>query len=388
MSDHSEMNTRPCSAALLTPRGRGAVATIRLYGEPPSLAKSIDACFQPANKKRWQQQPVNRIVYGLWGAVNNEDLVLCRLDENTVDIHCHGGMAAIDRILQDLKDQGCAICSSQDLARKTELQLEAELQETMASATTFRAAEILLRQSKGLLRETFESLLPDENSPFLPEEFQTRIENLLHWEKLGLHLTAPWRVVLAGRPNVGKSSLINAILGYDRSIVFDQAGTTRDVLTANTAIQGWPFQFTDTAGIRDQAAPLEAEGIERAEHVLSEADCRVILIDTSQTSQKDDQRLLSQWTDSVVVAHKVDLPQQWNDPLPEQAISVSSKTNTGIDTLLNQLVERLVPEVPDKNTAIPVTQRQIEILHQAAGALQEAEHQKYSALIRQLLFKD
>ncbi len=388
MSDHSEMNTRPCSAALLTPRGRGAVATIRLYGEPPSLAKSIDACFQPANKKRWQQQPVNRIVYGLWGAVNNEDLVLCRLDENTVDIHCHGGMAAIDRILQDLKDQGCAICSSQDLARKTELQLEAELQETMASATTFRAAEILLRQSKGLLRETFESLLPDENSPFLPEEFQTRIENLLHWEKLGLHLTAPWRVVLAGRPNVGKSSLINAILGYDRSIVFDQAGTTRDVLTANTAIQGWPFQFTDTAGIRDQAAPLEAEGIERAEHVLSEADCRVILIDTSQTSQKDDQRLLSQWTDSVVVAHKVDLPQQWNDPLPEQAISVSSKTNTGIDTLLNQLVERLVPEVPDENTAIPVSQRQIEILHQAAGALQEAEHQKYSALIRQLLFKD
>lgn len=388
MSDHSEMNTRPCSAALLTPRGRGAVATIRLYGEPPSLAKSIDACFQPANKKTWQQQPVNRIVYGLWGAVNNEDLVLCRLDDNTVDIHCHGGMAAIDRILQDLKDQGCAICSSQDLARKTEPQLEAELQEIMASATTFRAAEILLRQSQGLLREAFESLLPDENSPFLPEEFQTRIHNLLHWENLGLHLTAPWRVVLAGRPNVGKSSLINAILGYDRSIVFDQAGTTRDVLTANTAIQGWPFQFTDTAGIRDQAAPLEAEGIERAEHVLSEADCRVILIDTSQAPQTDDQRLLSLWTDSVVVAHKVDLPQQWNDPLHEQAISVSSKTNTGIDTLLNQLVERLVPEVPDKNTAIPVTQRQIEILHQAAEALQEAEHQKYAALIRQLVFKD
>ena len=388
MPDHSELRSQSCSAALLTPRGRGAVATIRVHGESLSLATAINACFHAANKKTWEQQPVNRIVYGLWGDANSEDLVLCRLDHNTVDIHCHGGMAAIDRILQDLQTQGCTISSSQDLAQKTERMLEVELQETMAAATTFRAAEILLRQSQGLLRNAFESLLPDETSPFAPEQFQTQIQNLLRWENLGLHLTSPWRVVLAGRPNVGKSSLINAVLGYDRSIVFDEAGTTRDVLTANTAIDGWPFQFSDTAGIRDQAAPLEAEGIQRAEQVLKEADCSIILIDTSQSVHPDDQRLLSQWSDSVVVAHKVDLPQLWDAPLPEHAISVSSKTNTGIDTLLNHLVKRLVPEVPDENVAIPVTKRQTELLHQAANALQKNDHQKYNALIRQLLFAD
>ena len=283
------------------------------------------------------------IVYGLWGQDNNEDLVLCRLDHETVDIHCHGGMAAVERILKDLQTQGCDIQSWQDFARKIEPALEVELQETLTAATTFRAAEILLRQSQGLLRAAFTALMPDEKSDFDPEEFQTRIQELLRWEHLGLHLTTPWRVVLAGRPNVGKSSLINAILGYDRSIVFDEAGTTRDVLTATTAIEGWPFQFSDTAGIRGEAAPLEAAGIQRAEQVLNAADCCVILIDTSQPAQADDQRLLSQWSDSIVVAHKIDLPLRWDSPLPEQAIPVSSKTKTGLEILLNQLVQRLIP---------------------------------------------
>ena len=78
-----------------------------------------------------------------------------------------------------------------------------------------------------------------------------RIREWLAWEDFGLHLTRPWNVVLAGRPNVGKSSLINALLGYTRSIVFDQPGTTRDVVTAATAIDGWPIELSDTAGLRE-----------------------------------------------------------------------------------------------------------------------------------------
>jgi len=388
MSDRSELISPSCSAALLTPRGRGAVATIRVHGELVPLTAAINASFHAANKKPLEQQPVNRIVYGLWGQSNNEDLVICRLDHETVDIHCHGGMAAVERILKDLKAHGCVIQTWQNLARKTEPALEVELQETLTAATTFRAAEILLRQSQGLLRAAFTALTPDDNTNFEPDHFQMQIQNLLHWEHLGLHLTTPWRVVLAGRPNVGKSSLINAILGYDRSIVFDEAGTTRDVLTATTAIEGWPFLFSDTAGIRDEAAPLEAAGIQRAEQVLQEADCRIILIDTSQPLQADDQRLLSQWSDSIIVAHKIDLPQCGDASLPTQVIPVSSKTKTGIDVLLDQLIKRLVPETPDENTAIPVTKRQIEMLHQAEEALQNVDRQKYSALIRQLLLTD
>lgn len=388
MPDHSEIKSQSCSAALVTPRGRGAVATIRMHGDSLSLSSAINACFHAKNKKAWEQQPIDRIVYGLWGNGNQEDLVLCRLDNNTVDIHCHGGMAAIEGILHDLQTQGCKISSSHELARKIGPLLEVEMQETVVAATTFRAAEILLRQSQGLLRDTFESLLPDKNKPFVADPFQTQIQNLLRWQHFGLHLISPWRVVLAGRPNVGKSSLINAILGYDRSIVFDEAGTTRDVLTANTAIEGWPFEFSDTAGIREQAAPLEAEGILRAEQVLNEADCRVLLIDTSQSVHPDDQRLLSQWPDSIVIAHKTDLPKRWDAPLPEQALPVSSKTNAGIDSLLSQLVKRLVPEVPDKHTAIPITKRQIDLLKQSADALLESDLQRYEMLIRQLLYAD
>ncbi|QDV48590.1 GTPase [Gimesia fumaroli] len=389
MSNPPPINSQyACTAALLTPRGRGAVATIRVHGTLPALTRAIDGCFSPVNRKSLTEQPLNRIAYGLWGQTNSEDLVLCRIENETVDIHCHGGMAAVERILTDLDAQGCEIRSWQELACQTEPALEVELQTTLTSATTFRAAEILLRQSQGILRTAFEMLIPDETADFDAELFQTQIQNLLRWEHLGLHLTAPWRVVLAGRPNVGKSSLINAILGYDRSIVFDEAGTTRDVLTATTAIEGWPFQFSDTAGIREQADELEAAGIQRAEQTLSQADCRVILIDTSQPAHPDDQRLLSQWNDSIVVAHKTDLPQRWDERLPEQAIPVSSKTKAGIEALLETLVKRLIPEVPPEATAVPVTKRQIDLLHQAAAALTSQDLSAYRSLIDQLLLQE
>ncbi len=376
-----------CSAALLTPRGRGAVATVRVSGDLLSVTTVINACFRAMNQKTLDQQPVNRIVYGLWGEANNEDLVLCRLDSETVDIHCHGGMAAVERILSDLQTEGCIIQSWQDLTRISGTALEVELQETLTSATTFRTAEILLRQSQGLLQEALEALLPDDNNSIDSDYYQSQIQDLLRWKDLGLHLTTPWRVVLAGRPNVGKSSLINAILGYDRSIVFDEAGTTRDVLTATTAIEGWPFQFSDTAGIRDQAAPLEAAGIQRAEQILNEADCQVILIDTSQPVHADDYRLISLWPESLVIAHKSDLPQSGDTPLPPQAIPVSSRTKAGLDLLLSQLVNRLVPEIPGEKTAIPVTRRQIQLLEEASTALFDTDHQEYRRLISHLLLK-
>ncbi len=374
-----------CSATLLTPRGRGAVATIRVKGELNSLAAAINACFNAANQKSLAAQPLNRIVYGLWGQTSNEDLVICRLDEYTVDIHCHGGLAAVERILSDLETQGCPRYSWEQLVKSTRTELDFELQDRLTAATTFRTAEILLRQSEGVLKSAFEALLPVADQPFDLDHYQSQIQNLLGWEQFGLHLTTPWRVVLAGRPNVGKSSLINAILGYERSIVFNEAGTTRDVLTATTAFEGWPIQFSDTAGIREQADVLESTGIRRAEQMMRSADCNLILIDVSQPEQADDLRLLSQWPASIIVAHKSDLPQNWEQPLPHAAISVSSITKSGIDTLLEQLMKKLIPAVPEKNTPVPVTPRQIRILHQAAEALKESDQSVYTSLIHQLL---
>lgn len=380
-------NQKPvsCSAALLTPRGRGAVATIRVCGELISVAAAIDACFHAVNQKSLEAQPLNRIVYGLWGQGSNEDLVVCRLDQNTVDIHCHGGMAAVERILSDLEVQGCSRNSWEQLAKFTRTELDVELQDRLTAATTFRTAEILLRQSEGLLKSAFEALLPVGGQSFNTGHFQSQIEKLLYWEPFGLHLATPWRVVLAGRPNVGKSSLINAILGYERSIVFNEAGTTRDVLTATTAIEGWPIQFSDTAGIREQADALETTGIQRAEQMMKSSDCNLILIDVSQPEQADDQRLIALWSDSILVAHKTDLPRRWKQSLPDSAVSVSSITKSGIDILLDRLIQKLVPEVPDRNTPVPVTSRQIQLLHRALEALNKADQSVYTRLIQQLL---
>ena len=104
------------------------------------------------------------------------------------------------------------------------------------------------------------------------------IDALLAHRGVGEHLTTPWRVVLAGPPNVGKSSLKNALVGYQRAIVCDLPGTTRDVVATTTAIDGWPIQLADTAGLRDAADELEAAGVARAARALAAADL-VVLVD-------------------------------------------------------------------------------------------------------------
>src|SRR5439155_1584802 len=174
--------------------------------------------------------------------------------------------------------------------------------------------------------------------------------------------TQPWSVVLAGRPNVGKSSLINALVGYERSIVFDQPGTTRDVVTAETVLDGWPIRMSDTAGQRGATDELESSGMALAREALSAADGPVLVIDTSQPPQPDDLQLLADWPDVLVVAHKSDLPDEWGSLLPKNVIRVSSLARTGLKELSTAIVQRLVPELPPSNAVVPLSERQIELL--------------------------
>jgi tRNA modification GTPase len=177
-------------------------------------------------------------------------------------------------------------------------------------------------------------------------------------------------VVLAGLPNVGKSSLINALVGYTRSVVYDQPGTTRDVVTAETALSGWPVQLADTAGIRDQADTLEAAGIARARAHFAEADCRVLVLDRSRPPSPADIELLNVWPDAICVAHKSDLPDAWGETLPLGAVHVSSLTLSGLDAVAARIVERLVPETPAAEEAVPFNVRQFDCLGRAMLAVQ------------------
>ncbi|HEY4259176.1 MAG TPA: GTPase, partial [Schlesneria sp.] len=254
------------TAALFTPVGRGAVATIRVEAESSQGDLSIDELFRAANGQTLFQQPIGRIVFGRWGrdSAFGEDVVVCKRAINNCEIHCHGGDAAVRRILQDLAQARFVTVPWQQQLRESSGLLDSECADRLSRATTWRTAEILQEQASGVLRESFGKLLELAADHSSIEAALARLDSLLKWSRFGLHLASPWQVVLTGRPNVGKSSLINAMLGYQRAIVFDQPGTTRDVVTAETAFEGWPVLLADTAGLRETSEELEAAGIAMA----------------------------------------------------------------------------------------------------------------------------
>ena len=134
-----------------------------------------------------------------------------------------------------------------------------------------------------------------------------QIDALLARADLGRHLVQPWRVVLAGRVNVGKSSLINALAGYGRSIVHPSPGTTRDAVTVTTAIDGWPVELCDTAGLRSGGDAVERAGIELARERLAQADLAILVFDRSAAWSAEDQALCDQWPGGLLVHNKCDL---------------------------------------------------------------------------------
>jgi tRNA modification GTPase len=359
-------------AALLTPQGRGAVATIRLVGPCALLDRGAPALFQAANGKPLDSQSIARIVFGHWGPEPGEEVVVCRYHDRAIEIHCHGGDAAARRILADLEHSGCQVVSWQELDLPGTCLFATECREALANACTLRTADLLLEQCSGTLLAAFEALRQAAGAPDIARGgLLAQIDGLLEWAEFGFHLSSPWKVVILGRPNVGKSSLLNALAGFARAIVFDEPGTTRDVVTAETAFQGWPVRLIDTAGIRESGSKLETAGIALARDAAASANCRVIVIDGSQPPHQDDVDLLAAWPGALVVAHKGDLPDGWGERLPAAALRVSSKTGAAIDDLIAEIVKRLVPRVPEPGTAIPVTARQVAMLQRARLSLVE-----------------
>jgi tRNA modification GTPase len=374
------------SVAVWTPDGRGAVATIRAGGDLRLLAGVVDQLFHAANGRSLAGLPIGALCFGGWGRETSENVVVCRTDEEVVEIHSHGGAAAVQRILTDLMQRGCETVDWSEQCQSATSILVREHAAALSRATTVRAAAWIATQAG-----QFERAISNLADLLVRGEWtalQQAADQILRWAKFGLHLTRPWTVVLAGRPNVGKSSLINALLGFERSIVFDQPGTTRDVLTAETVLDGWPIRLQDTAGLRGSDDELESAGISRARSALADADCPVILIDVSQLPQPDDLSLLSAWSNAILVGHKSDLPDVWGFQLPPRAIRVSSLRGTGLRELSSEIIQQLVPELPSEESVIPLTERQVDLLSRAQEASRGGDPSDLAETLRALIGRD
>lgn len=371
------------SAVLLTPMGRGAVATLLVSG--PQATTIVAACFRPASGKPLHMVPKGRIAFGRWGSPTGEEVVVGRRETDQWEIHCHGGEAAPQAIFDALVASGCQPVAWREwIAAEEPDPIVAASRLAMAEATTKRASLVLLDQYQGALREVVNQIAGDLAAGETARAI-TAVNALLRYADLGLHLTRPWKVVLAGRPNVGKSSLINALVGYQRAIVFDQPGTTRDVVTASTAIDGWPVELFDTAGLRAAHDTLEAAGIELARGQLDAADLVVLVCDASVDWTDEDEALLAETLATcnaqqtvrgrgtrnvpatLVVFNKADLPRS-TAPRPAGLLT-SAIRNAGIEELCQAIVAHLIPQVPLAGTAVPFTPEQVEGLRRIHAAL-------------------
>jgi tRNA modification GTPase len=359
-------------AACLTPPGTAALATLAIRGPQAwSIARSL---FQPRGKATPlpdEPQP-GQIWLGRFGAEAADDVVLSVKPSGPtfgVEISCHGGAEVIRLLLDLLKERGAQLCSWPDLeGLSREDPLNALALAALSEAKTTRTAAILLDQLHGAFARAIDEILACLQRGQL-DEAGAKLEELNRNATVGRHLMTPWRVTIAGAPNVGKSSLLNAIAGYQRCIVSPTPGTTRDVVTAVVAIDGWPIELADTAGLRSGEGALEAEGMQHARAALGRADLCLWVIDGSSVPAWPDSRIER----LRIVVNKIDLPSAWDLSEAGDAHRVSVRTGAGVAELCEDVAHWLVPNPPATGGAVPFTEELCTAIAEACTQLKAGD---------------
>lgn len=324
---------------------------LRLQTADSQALETLQTHFSAANGMRLPDAPVGRILYGHWGS---EDLVVVRTAAEEWEIHCHGGQAAVARICADLNADVHDAFAHESLT----VSLADCLQQQLASCRTRRTAEIVLRQTTvlpGFLRQLLQL---DQ-----PSALEQSIRAFLARKPFASSLLRRFRVAIVGQPNAGKSSLLNALVGYDRAIVFEQPGTTRDLVEADIVVDGWNFQLIDTAGIRSTEDAVESSGVEAAKGSLATSDACLLVVDSVSGWQSENDRIraavpatlpvLTVWNKSDLVDAT---PAATVDTGDSSAVCVSALTGDGVEQIRSWLSARLLPERPDDSVPLPLVE--------------------------------
>ena len=318
--------------------------------------------------------------------------------EDMLELHCHGGMTTVRLVLSALSAAGGVPAGPGEFTRRAFLNGRMDLSEAEAVMDVINAqAESSLRSALSQLsgsvsrrvcaveealldaRSAIEAAIdyPDEaeESAYatLPEVLKKAgktLTALLEEGRKARVLRDGLKIVILGRPNVGKSSLLNALLGEDRAIVTAAAGTTRDVLDERLSIGGVPVRLIDTAGLRDASDEAERIGVDRAKKALETADVVLLVLDGSEDMTPEDKALMKETAGKtrIVIANKCDLGTRIPDALP-----LSCKTGEGIETLWERIAKIAEPAL--QSTEAITNERHLLALEQALDAIAHAEGQ-------------
>jgi tRNA modification GTPase len=356
--------TAPAFVSVLTGDSRGAIAVVRIWG--PGALHVAEQVFRPRRGPLLSQTPPGRLRSGQMGAGLGDKVVAVVVPPD-VEVQCHGGPEPLALVIAALESAGAVAKPALEWIRAVAPSpLAAAAWADLARTSTVRSAEILLAQAHGALDRALRRVADalDTNAA----EACLKLDRLIDRASVGLHLLSGWRVVLAGRPNVGKSRLLNALAGFERSIVHSTSGTTRDIVTVATAIDGWPIELVDTAGLRDAQDSLEASGVALACAAHDAADLVLLVLDRSEFLTDADRALVARHPNALCVANKGDLPAAW-EPAELQSLVVSAERGDGLDRLAEALRKRIVPNPPDVPAAVPFRPRQHALLQETRAWL-------------------
>jgi len=336
----------------LTPSGSGAIATIAVSG--PGAWSAVRRLFRPASPHPLPAQPrPGSTWFGTIGEGTGDDVILAVTEtdpETLIEIHCHGGRQVVCWLIDLIQHEG-GLLSSTIAVDSVESPWA-----LLPHAKTLRTAAILLDQANGAFHRAL-AQIADALQTQQDSDAEAKLRDLIQYAAIGRHLIEPWRVVIAGAPNAGKSSLLNALAGYQRSIVAPVPGTTRDVVSATLAFDGWLVELSDTAGLRTAGDQLEQEGIVRAKNHIEQADLCLWVIDTTAPLPSSGDQSVGEWEfaadRTIAVLNKTDLPPAWDLSGFTEAASVSSLKGTGLDELAKRMTAFLVSVEPPPNAAVP-----------------------------------